>query len=277
MKSRRVFSTRSISLTSWRMTTTPPPGSGAALRLKLLPGRMGRLRLLRISWACNESSTVRKSCGSRRLSTNGCWIRGAVPKACSKRALAHSSRISGDTAITTSGRLSSSVCIWARLTSIARKLSSSRCAVVSRAAETWAISSKLDSRSRAVKSPSAIRPAKCTMRFNLRATLQAKTSASTTAARLAQVVASSNSLRILARSCWMEASGYARRTAPPRIGVATYMKSTPIVRLVRIESPTCPASAARNSGLPAWFSMVSGWASESASTLPEPSITVTRA
>ena len=72
-------------------------------------------------------------------------------------------------------------------------------------------------------------------------------------------------------------NGYARRTAPPETGAATYTKGMPRVRLLRSSMPTLPASAATNSGRCAWFSIVLGSASESASTLPVGSITVARA
>ena len=50
-----------------------------------------------------------------------------------------------------------------------------------------------------------------------------------------------------------------------------------MVRLKRVELPTWPCNAEMNSGRVAWFSIFSGSASESASTLPAESITVTRA
>ena len=50
-----------------------------------------------------------------------------------------------------------------------------------------------------------------------------------------------------------------------------------MVWLKRVELPTWPCKAAMNSGRVAWFSISSGFASESASTLPEESMTVTRA
>ena len=51
----------------------------------------------------------------------------------------------------------------------------------------------------------------------------------------------------------------------------------PTVWLRRTSLPVWPASAALNSGRVAWFSMLSGSACESASTLPLASITVARA
>lgn len=60
------------------------------------------------------------------------------------------------------------------------------------------------------------------------------------------------------------------------MGTATYKKSTRTVWLQRRDDPVPPRSATMNSGRVAWFSISDAFASESASTLPEVSITVAR-
>src|SRR3984885_11202156 len=141
MKSRGVFSTRSVSVRSRSTATAPPPGKGAAVTSKARPGMMEVAREVVTCLASLASFTAARKSGSRMVSTTGACRRVRCGARRSMRSLAHCTRPSALTAMTASCMLLSRVSSWRWLERTAAKLCSTRRAVLSMAPATRPISS----------------------------------------------------------------------------------------------------------------------------------------
>jgi hypothetical protein len=221
MKSRRVFSTRSISVWSCNTATAPPPGMGAAVTSKTRPEKILAARAMVTSRVVRAVCTDARISGSRTDCTSGAPSRTPLGSKRSMRWLAHKTRSSWATAITASCMEFNSVSKVCRLFSSALKPSSSLRAVLSSADATCAISSPAPSWIRADRSPAATRSAKSVMRSSRLPIDWVATKASRSASSPATAEPSSRSRRISRLASRIELRGYAMRTAPPGMGTAT--------------------------------------------------------
>ena len=169
IKSRRVFSTRSVSVRSRSTATTPPSGNGAAVTSNARPGTIDVARAVFTSLFVMAALTVARKSGSRIVSTTGALSRVCCGTRRSMGWFAQRTNPSGLTAITASCMLLSSVssCRWLERT--AAKLTSTCSAVLSIAAATRPISSRGVAFTRARRSPLSMRAATSTMRCSRRA------------------------------------------------------------------------------------------------------------
>ena len=133
MKSRRVFSARSISVTSCRTATAPPSGVGAALTSKTRLGATEVALPLRGSRSLRAAQTQASTSGSRTAWTRACPGRVAPGAMRCMTEFEPAMRLAALTAMTASCMLSSRAVSSRCLDSRARKLASRRAAVASRA------------------------------------------------------------------------------------------------------------------------------------------------